>query len=117
MTIDVLTIFAWFVLVVVFLVFVSLIVAIGSLPKKIADKRNHPQAEAINAASWIGLLVGGVGWGVAFVWAFTRAGSIGYDPTADSTQSPEATEGVENELVRLRTRVAELETALAKTAS
>ncbi|WP_417847334.1 DUF3302 domain-containing protein [Thalassoglobus sp.] len=52
---DPLTFFAWLVLAMIFLVIVSTIVAIGSLPKKIAIKRNHPQVDAINAASWIGL--------------------------------------------------------------
>ncbi len=52
---DPLTFFAWLVLAMIFLVIVSIIVAIGSLPKKIAIKRNHPQVGAINAARWIGL--------------------------------------------------------------
>lgn len=51
-------------------VFVSLIVLIGSLPGKIAARRNHPQATAINVAAWISLLTLGALWPIAFVWAF-----------------------------------------------
>jgi hypothetical protein len=36
--------------------FASVVVLIGSLPGKIAERRNHPQAKAINVASWISLL-------------------------------------------------------------
>ena len=47
------------------------VVAVGSLPKKIAIQRNHPQVAAINAAGWT-LALGGLGWPIAFVWAFLR---------------------------------------------
>ncbi len=104
--IDGLTIFAWLVLALLFGVFVAAIVAIGSLPKKIASKRNHPQVDAINAASWVGLLMGGVGWLIAFVWAFTKSGELGYTAgNADNTN---------DEVSRLQARVAELEASLAE---
>lgn len=47
-------------------------VEIGSLPGKKAHERNHPQAEAINVLGWVGLLLGGVGWMVALVWAYMK---------------------------------------------
>jgi hypothetical protein len=77
--IDVFTIIAWIVLAVLFLVFVAAIVYLGSLPGNIAKKRNHPQADAINAASWIGLALLGSGWPIAFVWAFLKRGPAGSD--------------------------------------
>ncbi|QDS92440.1 Inner membrane protein YiaW [Roseimaritima multifibrata] len=46
------------------------IVTIGALPGKIAAKRGHPQASAINAASWMSLATLGALWPLAFVWAF-----------------------------------------------
>lgn len=52
--------------------FVSVVVVIGSLPGKIAERRNHPQAKAINVAAWISLLTLGVLWPIVFVWAFTE---------------------------------------------
>ena len=75
--IDVFTIMSWIVLAVLFLVFVAAIVYLGSLPGNIAKKRNHPQADAINAASWIGLALLGSGWPIAFVWAFLKRGPVG----------------------------------------
>ena len=53
-----------------FVIVVAAIVFIGSLPGKIAKKRNHPQVDAVNAASWIGLAALGALWPIAFVWAF-----------------------------------------------
>ena len=48
---------------------VVVIVDLGALPGKIARGRGHPQADAVNAAGWIGLVTG-VLWPIAFVWAF-----------------------------------------------
>ncbi len=75
--IDGLTIFAWVVLAVSLLAVVTAVVFLGSLPGQIAAKRNHPQLDAINAASWVGLALAGVGWPFAFVWAFLRTGPLG----------------------------------------
>jgi hypothetical protein len=46
---------------------------LGELPGRIAEKREHPQAEAIRVAGWIGLLTLGVLWPFALIWAYTRA--------------------------------------------
>ena len=107
MTIDGATIFAWFVMVLLFVVFVWVIFALGSLPKKIALKRNHPQVDAINAASWIGLALVGAGWPIAFIWAFLRSGKIGYGEDAAAAR-------LRDENSRLHQRVAELEDELRK---
>ena len=45
-------------LLVIFVIIVpiaAVIVALGPLPGKIAQKRGHPHPDAVNAASWIGL--------------------------------------------------------------
>jgi len=57
---------------IIIFLFVSVVVVVGSLPGKIAERRNHPQAKAINAAAWISLLPLGVLWPTVFVWAFTE---------------------------------------------
>jgi hypothetical protein len=103
---DGFTYFAWLVLAILFLVSVAIIVALGSLPKKIAIKRNHPQVDAINAASWIGLALGGVGWPIAFVWAFLKSGPAGY---RDDQQRDELSG---NDVEQLKRRIAELESQL-----
>ena len=41
-------------------------------PGKIANQRNHPQAEAINVCGWWGALTMGILSPVAFIWAFTN---------------------------------------------
>ena len=91
--IDAFTIIAWIVLAVLFLVAVVAIVYLGSLPGSIAKKRKHPQADAINAASWIGLALLGAGWPIAFVWAFVKnapVGSEASDAESDSQTTAEA---------------------------
>ena len=61
--------------------FVSLVVVIGSLPGKIAVARKHPQASAVNVASWCSLLTLGALWPIAFVWAF-----IDFSPSTSSNK-------------------------------
>lgn len=70
---------------------------LGELPGKIAAGREHPQAEAIRVAGWLGLLMAGVLWPFALIWAFTRP-----SPPAGDTALPEA-------IGRLGERVAALE--------
>ena len=54
-------------------VLIGVIVAyLGLLPGKIARRRNHPQAEAINVASWLGIITAGALWPFALIWAFYR---------------------------------------------
>jgi hypothetical protein len=49
---------------------VIIVVILGDLPGRIAQKRGHPQAGGITAASWLGLATSGVLWLIALVWAF-----------------------------------------------
>lgn len=63
--------FAWIVLVVLVLTAIVGFVMLARLPGKIAQGRNHPQAEAISVAGWLGALMFGVFWPLALVWAFT----------------------------------------------
>jgi hypothetical protein len=48
-----------------------LYVEIARFPGKKARERNHPQADAINVLGWVGPFLGGAGWVVALVWAYT----------------------------------------------
>jgi len=63
--------FAFVVFAVLIAVAVIVIVKLGQLPGQLAQKWGHPQASAINAASWIGIATGGLLWPLAFIWAFT----------------------------------------------
>ena len=52
---------------------IGIIVAfLGMLPGKVAKGRNHPQAEAINVASWLGIITAGLLWPFALIWAYYR---------------------------------------------
>jgi Protein of unknown function (DUF3302) len=76
MTFDVLDLFALVVLTVLFAAVVIAIVALGALPGAIARKRGHPQAAAVNVASWLGL-VSGILWPLALIWAFWKPSAAG----------------------------------------
>ena len=68
-----LDLFALFVLFVL-LAFVAVVwVVLGMLPGRIAQARNHPQADAVNVCGWCGVITMGLLIPVAFVWAY-------YDP-------------------------------------
>jgi hypothetical protein len=42
------------------------------LPEKIAERRGHPQAEAIKALCLLSLVFGGLLWPVAWLWAYSK---------------------------------------------
>ncbi len=54
------------------LIVVAIVAAVllGGLPGRIAQRREHPQADAIRVCGWMGLLTLGVLWPVAMVWAY-----------------------------------------------
>jgi hypothetical protein len=56
MTIDGFDIFAFIVFAVLLAAVVLVIVELGRLPGRIAAKRGHPYAAAVNAAAWISLV-------------------------------------------------------------
>ena len=117
---DAPTYFAWFVLALLFGLAVAFVVWVGSLPKTIAEKRDHPQVDSINALAWFGLLFGGVGWVIAFVWALLRSGPLGLNSAADSSAplnpiSDKRIAELTHENESLKARVAELESKLSKT--
>ena len=62
--------FAFLVFAVLIGVAVVIIVSLGQLPGQLARKWAHPQASAINVASWIGIATGGLLWPLALIWAF-----------------------------------------------
>ena len=62
--------FAFLVFAVLITVVVIVVVKLGQLPGRLARQWGHPQASAVNAASWIGIATGGLLWPLAFIWAF-----------------------------------------------
>lgn len=65
----------WIALFVLFVVPIGAIVLfwlVHVLPEKIAEKRHHPQKQAINTLCLLSLVFGGMLWPVAWLWAFSR---------------------------------------------
>jgi CBS domain containing-hemolysin-like protein len=42
------------------------------LPEKIAERRGHPQAEAIKTLCLLSLVFGGLLWPIAWLWAYSK---------------------------------------------
>ena len=101
-------IIAFVVLGILFLAIVSAIVALGTLPGNIARRRGHPQADAITAASWIGIASMGILCPIAFVWAFLRPAS---NAVAQASQEADGLK----QFADIQNRLTALELAVAKT--
>jgi len=66
------TLTGFIILVLLVLLAVWIYVEMAKFPGKKARERGHPQADAINVLSWVGLLMGVVPWVIALVWAYTK---------------------------------------------
>ncbi|MGV2863490.1 DUF3302 domain-containing protein [Achromobacter sp. AGC39] len=66
----------WVVLVLVPVLAVWIFWKLHVLPEVIAEKRHHPQAEAIKSLCLLSLAFGGMLWPFAWLWAHTKP--IGY---------------------------------------
>jgi heme/copper-type cytochrome/quinol oxidase subunit 1 len=55
--------------------FMVLILVVLGLPGRIAKKRNHPEAEAVNLMGWVGFL-GVVPWIQALIWSIKETDVI-----------------------------------------
>jgi len=87
------------------------------LPEKIAEKKRHPQAKAIQCVCLLSLCFGGLLWPFAWLWAYTKPvlHKMAYGTDVGESHG-HAGEDVkeEDEVQKLRARIAELE---AKTGS
>jgi len=63
---------AWVILIVMPIVAVVLFWLVHILPEQIAEKRHHPQQEAIKTLCLLSLVFGGLLWPIAWLWAYTR---------------------------------------------
>lgn len=112
---DVLT---WVVLIVAPVVGIVVFLLIHILPEKIAEKKQHPQAKAIQCLCLLSLVFGGLLWPIAWLWAYTKPVlhkmAYGTDKVAHGHDAaPPPGENEAEELKQLRQRVAELEGKLA----
>lgn len=94
---------------------IGVIVAmLGMLPGKIARKRGHPQADAINVASWVGIITLGLLWPLALIWAFTRPAGWVPEATTPGDTPPQRTAGTADEIARIGARLDVVEKQLAR---
>lgn len=112
-------IMSWVVLVLVPIIGIGIFWIIHILPEKIAERRRHPQAKAIQCLCLLSLVFGGLLWPLAWLWAYSRPvlhkmayGTDVGEPHGHSekdTEERKDTTALSEEASRLRVRLAELE--------
>jgi CBS domain containing-hemolysin-like protein len=103
----------WLAIVVICVVPIAAIVLfwlVHILPEKVAEKRHHPQKDAITTLCLLSLAFGGLLWPIAWLWAYTRP--VGYrlaygtdkheDYYTEMGDRAKAGELLGNEIVQLR---------------
>lgn len=98
-------IFTWVVLLIIITTVVGIIAFLGLWLGKVAQQRNHPQAEAIQIGSWVTLLFGFVLWPLVLIWAYTRPANI----QVSSRNTMDESEEMNQKFIALETRIAQLE--------
>ncbi len=63
---------SWVVLVVVPIVGIAVFWLVHILPEKVAEKKRHPQAKAIQVLCLLSLVFGGLLWPLAWLWAYSK---------------------------------------------
>ncbi len=63
---------AWVVLIVAPVVGIGVFLLVHILPEKIAEKKKHPQAKAIQTLCILSLFFGGLLWPLAWLWAYSK---------------------------------------------
>ncbi|HWD92209.1 MAG TPA: DUF3302 domain-containing protein [Verrucomicrobiae bacterium] len=106
---------SWVVLVIAPVIGIVVFLMIHILPEKIAEKRQHPQAKAIQCLCLLSLVFGGLLWPLAWLWAYSKPvlHQLAYGTDKAGHEDEAFPKNEEEELRRLRERVAELETKRA----
>jgi CBS domain containing-hemolysin-like protein len=65
-------ILAWVVLVIAPVIAIGVFWIVHILPEKIAEKRHHPQLNAIKTLCLLSLFFGGMLWPLAWLWAYSK---------------------------------------------
>lgn len=100
-TLDTLAeIISWVAIIIVPVVFIVVFWLVHILPEKIAEKRQHPQAKAIQCLCLLSLAFGGLLWPIAWLWAYSKPvfykmayGVDKVDPHADEHPAAKAEKG------------------------
>jgi hypothetical protein len=109
---------SWVVLIIGPIIGIAAFWMVHILPEKIAEKKRHPQAKAIQCVCLLSLCFGGILWPLAWLWAYTKPVlhkmAYGTDVGEGHGHGGEEVTEEQKEIEKLRARVAELE---AKTGS
>jgi CBS domain containing-hemolysin-like protein len=104
---------SWVVLIIAPILGVVAFWLVHILPEKIAEKKKHPQTRAIQCLCLLSLCFGGLLWPIAWLWAYTKPvlHKMAYGTDVDESHGHVREEVIEeqNEIEKLRARVAELE--------
>ncbi|MDO6760398.1 DUF3302 domain-containing protein [Tamlana sp. 2_MG-2023] len=63
---------SWVALIIAPIACIGLFLFVHVLPERVAEKRNHPQAEAIKILCILSLFFGGLLWPLAWLWAYSK---------------------------------------------
>jgi CBS domain containing-hemolysin-like protein len=114
---DVMT---WVVLIIAPIIALTVFWIVHILPEKIAEKRKHPQAKAIQTLCLLSLVFGGLLWPLAWLWAYSKPvlyklayGTDTAEPEHGASAQAGPAAGDADEVRRLREQVATLEKRLA----
>lgn len=111
---------AWVVLFIAPTIAIALFWLVHILPEKIAEKRHHPQAKAIQTLCLLSLFFGGLLWPLAWLWAYSKPvfykmayGTDKGEPEHGDGQAAAEEVATVDEIRQLRRRLSELEARLA----
>ena len=103
---------SWIVIIVVPCVGITVFWLLHILPEKVAEKRKHPQAGAIQCLCLLSLCFGGLLWPIAWLWAYSKPvlHKMAYGTDVDDSHGNlHGEKPATTELEQLRARVVELE--------
>lgn len=89
---------SWVVLVIAPVVGIAVFWIVHIMPEKIAEKRNHPQAKAIQVLCLLSLFFGGMLWPLAWLWAYSKP--VMYKLAYGTDQGEHGDHGDQDELER-----------------
>ena len=115
---------SWVVLIIAPAVGIAVFWLVHILPEKIAEKRKHPQAKAIQTLCLLSLFFGGLLWPLAWLWAYSKPvlykmayGTDQVEPEhgkvePDQNHAAAAKSGDAEEVRQLRAQIANLQEQL-----
>lgn len=112
---------SWVVIILAPTIAIALFWIIHVMPEKIAERKKHPQAKAIQVLCLLSLVFGGLLWPLAWLWAYTKPvlykmayGTDEVEHEHGGGHADPAEASIEDEIQALRDRLAELNVQLAE---